>query len=186
MPISSSGRATLRRCWRKPVTRSSGGANCRERVVSALIEGGFFRMLQPNFLGGAELRPVIFTQVTEALAAPMHPSRGASDRTTAARCRRRIWIARSRARSSARRPAYWRGVRRAHRTRRSRWMAAIASAASGVSPAAAITRAGSARTCRLRAAAARCAPCCSRNPACRCTTSGTPSDCAAPPATNTW
>ena len=39
-----------------------------ERVVSALIDGGFFRMLQPHFLGGAELRPVIFTQVTEALA----------------------------------------------------------------------------------------------------------------------
>ena len=39
-----------------------------ERVVAALIEGGFFRMLQPRFLGGAELRPVIFTQVTEALA----------------------------------------------------------------------------------------------------------------------
>ncbi|HUD59287.1 MAG TPA: hypothetical protein VMQ99_07285, partial [Acetobacteraceae bacterium] len=38
------------------------------RIVSALIEGGFFRMLQPKFLGGAELRPVIFTQVTEALA----------------------------------------------------------------------------------------------------------------------
>ena len=39
-----------------------------ERVVSALIEGDFFRMLQPRFLGGAELRPVMFTQVTEALA----------------------------------------------------------------------------------------------------------------------
>jgi indole-3-acetate monooxygenase len=39
-----------------------------EQVVAALIKGGFFRMLQPGFLGGAELRPVIFTQVTEALA----------------------------------------------------------------------------------------------------------------------
>jgi indole-3-acetate monooxygenase len=39
-----------------------------QHVVSALIEGGFFRMLQPQFLGGAELRPVLFTQVTEALA----------------------------------------------------------------------------------------------------------------------
>jgi alkylation response protein AidB-like acyl-CoA dehydrogenase len=37
-------------------------------IVSTLIDGGFFRMLQPRFLGGAELRPVIFTQVTEALA----------------------------------------------------------------------------------------------------------------------
>ena len=39
-----------------------------EHVVAALIDGGFFRMLQPRFLGGAELRPVLFTQVTEALA----------------------------------------------------------------------------------------------------------------------
>ena len=39
-----------------------------EHVVAALIDGGFFRMLQPHFLGGAELRPVLFTQVTEALA----------------------------------------------------------------------------------------------------------------------
>ena len=39
-----------------------------EHVVKALIDGGFFRMLQPRFLGGAELRPVLFTQVTEALA----------------------------------------------------------------------------------------------------------------------
>ena len=37
-------------------------------VVSTLIDGGFFRMLQPRFLGGTELRPVLFTQVTEALA----------------------------------------------------------------------------------------------------------------------
>ena len=39
-----------------------------EHVVASLIDGGFFRMLQPRFLGGAELRPVLFTQVTEALA----------------------------------------------------------------------------------------------------------------------
>ncbi len=39
-----------------------------EHVVSALIENGLFRMLQPGFLGGAELRPVVFCQVTEALA----------------------------------------------------------------------------------------------------------------------
>src|SRR5580693_6633871 len=37
-------------------------------LVQHLIEGGFFRLLQPRSLGGAELRPVIFTQVTEALA----------------------------------------------------------------------------------------------------------------------
>ena len=37
-------------------------------LVQRLIDGGFFRMLQPRSLGGAELRPVIFCQVTEALA----------------------------------------------------------------------------------------------------------------------
>src|ERR1700755_3419819 len=39
-----------------------------DHVVKTLIDGGFFRMLQPKFLGGAELRPVLFTQVTEAFA----------------------------------------------------------------------------------------------------------------------
>lgn len=38
------------------------------RIVATLIEQGFFRMLQPKFLGGAELYPVIYAQVTEALA----------------------------------------------------------------------------------------------------------------------
>jgi len=37
-------------------------------LVQRLIDGGFFRLLQPRSLGGAELRPVIFAQVTEALA----------------------------------------------------------------------------------------------------------------------
>jgi alkylation response protein AidB-like acyl-CoA dehydrogenase len=40
-----------------------------EQVLSALIDNGFFRMLQPHFLGGAELQPVLFCQVTEAIAA---------------------------------------------------------------------------------------------------------------------
>ena len=38
-------------------------------LVQKLIEGRFFRMLLPRSVGGAELRPVIFSQVTEALAA---------------------------------------------------------------------------------------------------------------------
>jgi indole-3-acetate monooxygenase len=38
-------------------------------VVAALIEGGFFHMLKPKSVGGMELRPIVFTQVTEALAA---------------------------------------------------------------------------------------------------------------------
>ena len=37
-------------------------------VVAALIDGGFFHMLKPKSVGGMELKPIHFTQVTEALA----------------------------------------------------------------------------------------------------------------------
>ena len=37
-------------------------------VVKALIDGGFFTMLKTKSVGGMELRPSIFAQVTEALA----------------------------------------------------------------------------------------------------------------------
>ena len=37
-------------------------------LVQLLIDGGFFRMLQPRSIGGAELRPAIFCQVTQAMA----------------------------------------------------------------------------------------------------------------------
>ncbi len=37
-------------------------------IVTALKEGGFWRMLQPKFLGGMELKPSIFSRVTEAIA----------------------------------------------------------------------------------------------------------------------
>lgn len=37
-------------------------------VVSALLDGGFFHMLKPKSVGGMELKPIHFTQVTEALA----------------------------------------------------------------------------------------------------------------------
>src|SRR5262245_61475614 len=37
-------------------------------VVKALIDGGFFTMLKTKAVGGMELRPSIFAQVTEALA----------------------------------------------------------------------------------------------------------------------
>ena len=37
-------------------------------VVAALIEGGFFHMLKPRSVGGMELKPSIFAQVTEAIA----------------------------------------------------------------------------------------------------------------------
>jgi indole-3-acetate monooxygenase len=38
-------------------------------VVAALIDGGFFHMLKPKSTGGMELKPLFFTQVTEAIAA---------------------------------------------------------------------------------------------------------------------
>ena len=38
-------------------------------VVAALIEGGFFHMLKACSVGGMELKPSIFAQVTEAIAA---------------------------------------------------------------------------------------------------------------------
>ena len=37
-------------------------------VVDRLIGDGFFRLLQPKSLGGAELHPVDFTKTTETLA----------------------------------------------------------------------------------------------------------------------
>jgi alkylation response protein AidB-like acyl-CoA dehydrogenase len=37
-------------------------------VVAALVEGGFFRLLLPRSLGGAELPPHVYVQVVEALA----------------------------------------------------------------------------------------------------------------------
>ena len=37
-------------------------------IVSILIENGFFRLLQPRSLGGAELEPMSFVQVVEEVA----------------------------------------------------------------------------------------------------------------------
>ena len=39
-----------------------------ERIVEALIERGFFRMLLPRSLGGAELDPLTYVQVLEEIA----------------------------------------------------------------------------------------------------------------------
>jgi len=38
-----------------------------ERVVEALVERGFFRMLLPRSLGGAELDPLTYVQVLEEI-----------------------------------------------------------------------------------------------------------------------
>src|SRR5262245_23628346 len=39
-----------------------------DRIVDALIEGGFFRLLLPRSLGGAELNPLTYVQVLEEIA----------------------------------------------------------------------------------------------------------------------
>jgi alkylation response protein AidB-like acyl-CoA dehydrogenase len=39
-----------------------------DQVVEALIEGGFFRLLLPHSLGGAELHPLTYVQVLEEIA----------------------------------------------------------------------------------------------------------------------
>jgi indole-3-acetate monooxygenase len=39
-----------------------------ERIVDALIEGGFFRLVLPRSLGGAELQPLTYVQVLEEVA----------------------------------------------------------------------------------------------------------------------
>src|SRR6266480_2532611 len=61
------------------------GRQLPERIVEALVERGFFKMLLPRSLGGAELHPLTYVQVLEeiAKAAPRRP--GASARTRAAR-----------------------------------------------------------------------------------------------------
>jgi indole-3-acetate monooxygenase len=57
----------------KPLLTQEGNEVNRRReltpaIVTALKEGGFFRMLQPRSIGGMELKPSVFSQVTEAIA----------------------------------------------------------------------------------------------------------------------
>src|ERR1700676_3392034 len=56
-----------------PMLAAAGDTNDEIReltkpVVAALIEGGFFHMLKTKSVGGMELKPSIFAQVTEAIA----------------------------------------------------------------------------------------------------------------------
>lgn len=56
-----------------PMLAAAGDTNDEIReltkpVVAALIEGGFFHMLKARSVGGMELKPSIFAQVTEAIA----------------------------------------------------------------------------------------------------------------------
>ena len=137
-----------------------------EQVVAALIEGGFFRMLQPRFLGGAELRPVIFTQVTEALAqanASVAWCVGQNNGCSMSAAYLDPEVAREifgpptgiLAWGPPGAPFEAQPVDGGYRI-----------SGSGGSPVAATMQAGSARTCRSPAPA-RCAPCCSRSPASR-------------------
>ncbi len=58
----------------QPMLAAAGTENDEIReltqpVVKALIDGGFFHMLKARSVGGMELKPSIFAQVTEAIAA---------------------------------------------------------------------------------------------------------------------
>ena len=58
----------------QPLLAENGAENNRIRkltpaVVTALKQGDFFRMLQPKSIGGLEMKPSDFSQVTEAIAA---------------------------------------------------------------------------------------------------------------------
>jgi alkylation response protein AidB-like acyl-CoA dehydrogenase len=57
-----------------PIIAAAGETNDEIReltkpVVAALIDGGFFHMLKTRSVGGMELKPSIFAQVTEVIAA---------------------------------------------------------------------------------------------------------------------
>ena len=131
-------------------------------LVQRLIDGGFFRLLQPRSLGGAELRPVIFAQVTEALAQADASTAWCVGQNNG--CSMSAAYLNEAAAHEIFGPATgsWRGGRPARRSRHGRSRAGTVSAAPGVSPAAATTRAGSVRICGSRGARRR-APCCSRN-----------------------
>ena len=55
------------------------------RVVEALIEGGFFKLLIPRSLGGAELHPLTYVQVLEEIAKAEPSTAWSLGRTPAAR-----------------------------------------------------------------------------------------------------
>ncbi len=61
------------RALRPLLTQEGNEVNRRReltpRIVTALKQGNFFRMLQPSSIGGLELKPSVFSQVTEAIAA---------------------------------------------------------------------------------------------------------------------
>ncbi len=127
------------------------------RVVEALIEGGFFKLLLPRSLGGAELHPLTYVQVLEEIA-KAEPSTAWSlgqnsgcsmsapylDPAIAARDLRPRHAASSPGGRTCPMPAA-----------ASRSQAASASPGAGVLPPAAGTRPGSARMCRSSMRTAR-------------------------------
>ena len=79
-------------CARQIAPRITAAADEIERerrlpdtLVAALHDAGLFRMLLPRALGGAELDPPSFVQVTEALARADASAAGSSARRMAAR-----------------------------------------------------------------------------------------------------
>ena len=173
-----------------PMLAAAGDTNDEIReltkpVVAALIDGGFFHMLKARSVGGMELKPSIFAQVTEAIAAGGRLDRaGWCVRVTVARPPAPIWNRRWRRKSSARRTAFSPGGRLA-RTRRSRSTAAIASPAPGGSPAAVRMRHIWARICAIKGTGELRSFLFPKSSAQNERHLAHASACAAPPATNT-
>ena len=103
-------------------------------VVTALKEGDFFRMLQPKSIGGLELKPSDFSQVTEAIATADGSTGWVTCQSNGCSMTAAYLDPRSRRRCLGRSMASWPGARRAGHSRRSRSRAAIASPARGASP----------------------------------------------------
>ena len=65
--MRSSARVSLRRCSppKRPPSRAT--ASSHRAVFAALVEGGFYRLLLPKSIGGAEVAPAVFLGVLEEI-----------------------------------------------------------------------------------------------------------------------
>jgi alkylation response protein AidB-like acyl-CoA dehydrogenase len=132
-------------------------------VVSGLIENGFFRLLQPRSLGGAELDPMSFVQVLEEVArhnASTAWCLGQNNGCSMTAAYLEPAVAKTIFGPPAGILAWGPGP-----ATMSGYLAAIACPAPGASPAAATTRPGSEPMCRSPMARVRSARCCSPRPA---------------------
>ena len=102
-------------------------------VVKALIDGGFFTMLKTKSIGGMELKPSIFAQVTEALANADGSTGGWCVKATVARPQAHISIRLLPRRFLAGRTGSSLGDLRVHHTRPHQWKAGTASLENGAS-----------------------------------------------------